>query len=641
MRHAALLAALLPGALAFTPNPNPEEYISILGGTANLGSSELSFGNVLPEVQVPWGFNGWAPTTSLNSGSWWFDGRASNLYGVRCTHQPSPWIGDYGDFRIMAHVVDPAHEDADMFASYAPARSSWSPYYWNASLLGYGTAAGMASIELTPTAHGAILRFKFPRPVAGAADVGYNQTRRVLIALPGSGGDAVALPPAAPGALRVVTGASTHNSGGVPAGFAHYFYATLGGGADGEGNAAVVPFSAATPAGGAPWAYLDFDAADAATDTLVLRVATSLISPAQAAANHAAEVAGVGFEAARAAAKALWAAEAARARVADVGAGYADKDAAGLLTVFYSSLYRASKYPRAAWEEDHANGGAPIHWSPYTGKVTPGVFSTDQGFWDAYRSTYSWLALHAPDRFALQMEGWLNAWREGGWAPQWSSPGYRGSMTGTMSDVSMSEAVVKLPHCGSARAAAAGFCVNASALYAASRQNAFVPPVGTAEGRECLVSYAALGYVASDVGCDAVVSRTMNYWHADWAIAQAAALLNETADAATLLARAARWPSLLNNATGFFAPRSAAGAFGADFDEFAWGNGPGYTEAGPWQYRFEVPYDPQGLKAALAASGRDACALVQAANTMPSTFHAGGYGNIIHEQAEMAVNCWG
>jgi hypothetical protein len=32
---------------------------------------------------------------------------------------------------------------------------------------------------------------------------------------------------------------------------------------------------------------------------------------------------------------------------------------------------------------------------------------------------FTLVALWRPDRFALQMEGWLNAWREGGWVPQW------------------------------------------------------------------------------------------------------------------------------------------------------------------------------------------------------------------------------
>jgi putative alpha-1,2-mannosidase len=355
--------------------------------------------------------------------------------------------------------------------------------------------------------HGAVLRFTYPPPAVNAWDAGWNQTRRVLVSMD-SGAGALAQPGVDADGLLTLTGTSVANSGGVPADFGHYFYATLGGGADGASP--VTPLSAAVSRDGALFAYFDFDPQQAATNTLTLRIATSLISPSQAQANHAAEVAGVAFGAAVAAAKAAWHTELSRVTIVDAGAAWPPATAAAYATTFYSSLYRASKFPRALWELESGTG-APIHWSPYTNKVEPGVFSTDQGFWDAYRSTYSLLALWRPDRFALQMEGWLNAWREGGWVPQWSSPGYRGSMTGTMSDVTMSEAIVKLPWCGTAAAAAAGFCVNASALYAASRQNAFVPPVGTPEGRECLLEYAALGYVPSDGGCDAVVSRTLNY----------------------------------------------------------------------------------------------------------------------------------
>ena len=81
-------------------------------------------------------------------------------------------------------------------------------------------------------------------------------------------------------------------------------------------------------------------------------------------------------------------------------------------------------------------------------------------------------------------------------------------MTGTMSDVSFAEAIIKLPHCGTERAAAAGYCVNASALYVSSRQNAFQPASGI-EGRACLAEYEAVGYIPSDSSCDASVSRTV------------------------------------------------------------------------------------------------------------------------------------
>ena len=84
-----------PGARAFDPAApisNPEEWVNTLGGTKAVGGQEDSFGNILPEVTFPWGFNGWAPTTTLGNGNWWFQSEDRNLYGVRCTKQPSPWM---------------------------------------------------------------------------------------------------------------------------------------------------------------------------------------------------------------------------------------------------------------------------------------------------------------------------------------------------------------------------------------------------------------------------------------------------------------------------------------------------------------------------------------------------------------------
>jgi predicted alpha-1,2-mannosidase len=212
-------------------------------------------------------------------------------------------------------------------------------------------------------------------------------------------------------------------------------------------------------------------------------------------------------------------------------------------------------------------------------------------------------------------------------------------MTGTMSDVTFSEAIVKLPHCGGA-ADTKGYCVNASALLEASLKNAFEVPVGTPEGRSCLPEYITYGYVPHDT-CSASVSRTLNYLHSDWALAKAAALLGDGDSAATLSARAARWPLLLNPATGFLAPKLPSGQFWGGFDQFAWGDSRGYTEGGPWQYRLEVPYDPTALAAELANIGIDAAQVVEDANLQAPNFHAGGYGSVIHEQSEMAVNCFG
>jgi len=75
------------------------------------------------------------------------------------------------------------------------------------------------------------------------------------------------------------------------------------------------------------------------------------------------------------------------------------------------------------------------------------------------------------------------------------------------------------------------------------------------------------------------------------------------------------------------------------FDQYAWGGD--YTEAGPWQFRFYVPHDPQGLSQLYGSAGSDMCDMLQLMQTTNSVFHLGSYSSEIHEQAEMASNCWG
>jgi putative alpha-1,2-mannosidase len=129
----------------------PVDFVNVLGGTNNLGSQDISYGNVLPEVLLPWGFDGWAPQTSPPSESgWWFLSSAHNLYGVRCTKQPSPWIRDYGQFRVMAHLVNPSHESATASTPYDPKTANWSPYHFQATLMAYGTTTGVTTLEVAP-----------------------------------------------------------------------------------------------------------------------------------------------------------------------------------------------------------------------------------------------------------------------------------------------------------------------------------------------------------------------------------------------------------------------------------------------------------------------------------------------------------
>lgn len=617
---------------------NPEEYVNVLGGTKS--RMDMSGGNVLPETQVPWGFNGWAPTTEPDQLIWFYP-ESTRFYGIRCTHQPSPWMGDYATLRLMAHVYDDRHSQAGEFSLFKSSQSLWYPYYQKHTLLAYGNRNGYLTMEVAPTEHAAVMRLNFPRFDAKEFALGLNQTRRVTLTLDGTN-CSIDVPETGPDGLVVLRGSNPLNPVRGRNGKLH-FYMTIATGINES-----TPVKAFDSGVSGARAFFDFEPQSAAGDVMIVRIATSLISPEQAQANHDLEVKHKTFDSVENAAKELWHKLLSRVDVGDLGPGYTDSRQKEILTSFYSSMYRAAKYPRKL-DEIHPETREPIHWSPYSGQVEQGVLAADSGFWDAYRTLYSWVALIAPERLAEMMEGWANAYLEGGWVPQWAHPGPGDCMTGTMSDVSMSEAIVKLPHCGTQQAEEKGYCVNASLLYKASRKHAFEVSESQDYGRVCLREYMDLGYIPSTCS-NAQVSRSMNYWHADYAIGNAARFLGKEElkkidpsfenDAENLLQRSKNWVKLLDPETGFFRNKDANGNFVPGFDEFAWGPQAGYTEAGPWQYRLEVPYDPEGLKNALDNMGLDGCDIVQLANTIPSTFHIGSYNTEIHEMSEMAINSW-
>lgn len=475
---------------------------------------------------------------------------------------------------------------------------------------------------------------------ATAAYSGFTQTRRISFVLHG-GSDQSTFTKSATDGTVMLTGYTTANSGGVGdsnSDFAHHFVALIYGGAKGD-----VPLScdAASSKANSHGVYVDFSPTEAEHEQITVRFATSFISQEQALTNLLAEVpVEKSFEEVAHSAKTAWNAALSRVKITSLGSAedskpaeeYTPKEASDLYTTFYSALYRASLFPRSISEV--TADGQEIHWSPYAAspeqRTAAGPLSTDSGFWDAWNTVYPLLTLANRPKLGSLMAGWLNAYKEGGWIPQWASPGYRGSMVGTMADVSIADAIVnEIP----------GFDV--STAYEAIRKDAYeVPPPGCAGGRECFDSYLQFGYVPQGT-CSEVVSRTLNYYQADWAIAQAANKLGKTQDAQELLTRAANYSLLFNTDSAFFRSRSgSAGKWSEPFDQFGWGGD--YTEGGPYQYRFYLPYDPAGLEALYTAAGKDMCTELERVHTarVPAV-HIGGYSSVIHEMTEMVDHCWG
>src|ERR1700753_995108 len=79
--------------------PNPVDYVNPLMGTQSTGG--LSSGNTYPSIARPWGMNFWTPQTGRNGDGWQYTYTADKIRGFKQTHQPSPWMNDYGEFSIM------------------------------------------------------------------------------------------------------------------------------------------------------------------------------------------------------------------------------------------------------------------------------------------------------------------------------------------------------------------------------------------------------------------------------------------------------------------------------------------------------------------------------------------------------------
>jgi predicted alpha-1,2-mannosidase len=574
--------------------------INLLQGTySHFG---LSRGNTLPLLARPFGMTHWAPQTNEANGGWFFHPDDRKLEGIRATHQPSPWIGDYGWFTVMAQTGPLRPTARERSSAYA--LDSWlkfPPHYFRADLIQYDT-----TLELTPTERCAVFRFHFHAD-AEADPFGAALPRRLLVE-PGKGEAFIEILPEG----RKLRGWTRSNSGGVPENFRLYFVAAFDGQPAGWG---VFRGREASPGeaslqGERAGGYVEFAPGDV---TVHLRVATSFISWEQAELNLERETAGRTFDQLRDEGAAVWSERLSRLTVE--GGGH-------LPRVFTTCLCRTQLFPRMLHEPDAE--GRLHHYSPYDGQIHEGLLVTDNGFWDTYRTVYPFFALFCPERLGEILSGWTSAYRESGWFPTWASPGHRLCMVGTHADAVVADAVVK---------GIEGF--DRAEAYAGIRKHAFeVVSEDTGFGRLGLDDYLKLGYVPDDRVHHASASRTLDYAYDDWCIAQVARALGREEDAAELLRRAGNWRNVYDPGVGMMRGRNADGSWREPWDQYEWG-GP-FVEGGPWQHAWGVPHNPAGLIEAMGGPEAFVEKLERMLTQRPR-FRTGSYGFEIHEMTEMAV----
>ena len=131
------------------------DYVSPLVGTQS--SFELSTGNTYPAISRPWGMNFWTPQTGKMGDGWQYVYTANKIRGFKQTHQPSPWINDYGQFSIMPVTGKPEFEEDKRASWFSHKAEIAKPYYYKVYLAEHDVVT-----EMVPTERAVMFRFTFP-----------------------------------------------------------------------------------------------------------------------------------------------------------------------------------------------------------------------------------------------------------------------------------------------------------------------------------------------------------------------------------------------------------------------------------------------------------------------------------------------
>lgn len=556
---------------------DPLELVNVLQGT--MSTRVFSRGNTLPIACLPFGMAHWTLQSDSDT-AWMFHPGGRRLQGFRCTHQLSPWLSDYGHATFLPVSGNPDPDPNSRSCSWLPEKAILRPYSFRLRLPRYE-----ADVEMIPTERCALLSARF----AGSAPPG------MIMEIPGAEGTLEFDKSA-----RTIRFTSTINEGGVPPNFATYYMVQF----DGPWDSAEVRHLR-----GRRVVILRYGNGR----YLEVRIATSFISFEQAQRNLNRELGTKNPGQLRSTAETEWRRYFDRVEVQ--GGDLAQRK------LFYSCLYRALLFPRA-WHEPDLSGD-PQHFSPYIGRVTPGVMYADHGYWDTYRAWYPLMSILYPDKLAEILQAWVNAYKEGGWLPQFPAPGYRACMTGSLIDSVFGDAAAK---------GIRGF--DLATAYEGLRKHATQPgDPDRGYGRRGIEDYLQLGYVSDDHVKQACVETT-DAAYGDFCIGQVARALGKDEDAAMFLKRSRNWRNVFDPGTGFLRGKRTDGAWLEPFDEFAWGSP--YVEGSAWQHRWDVPHDIPGLISAMGGNMR-AVDELDKMMSLPPLFRVGAYGQEIHEMSEMAA----
>ncbi|MDG5800985.1 GH92 family glycosyl hydrolase [Marinilabiliaceae bacterium ANBcel2] len=571
---------------------DPVDFVNPLMGT----DSEFSFsnGNTYPVIARPWGMNFWTPQTGEMGSGWQYSYGAERIKGFKQTHQPSPWMNDYGNFSLMPVTGELVFTESERASWFGHKAENASPHYYSVYLADYDVTT-----EITPTERSARFRFTYPEEENSYVVIdAFDQGSYVKII---------------PEQNRVI-GYTTRNSGGVPGNFKNYFIVEFDKPFDYnavwsdetlledqlelEDNhvGAVVGFS--TYQG----------------EKINARVTSSFISYEQADLNLN-EIGDDDFEKVYADGREIWNKELGRI---EVNGGTYDQT-----RTFYSTLYRTLLFPRKFYEYDA--DGKIWHYSPYNGEILPGYMFTDNGFWDTFRAVFPFFNLMYPSLNEKIQAGLVNTYLESGFLPEWASPGHRPIMIGNNSSTIVADAYLK---------GLRGYDIET--LYEAILHGSEnVHPEVSATGRLGHEYYNDLGYIPYDVDINENAARTLEYAFADWTIWKLAKELDRPRrEINRFKERSQNYRNIFDSETNLMRGKNKDGTFQEPFNPFKWGDA--FTEGNSWHYTWSVFHDVQGL-IDLMGGEAEFVSMLDSVFILPPIFDDSYYGFPIHEIREMQV----
>ncbi len=593
-KHIWLLICL-SGALSLNAQSSfkPEEWVNPLMGT----DSKYSFsnGNTYPAITMPWGMNCWSPQTGTNGYGWQYVYTADKIRGFKQTHQPSPWMGDYGQFSIMpmtGHMVVNEEKRASWFTHKAEIAK---PYYYNVYLSDYDVLT-----EITPTERAAVFQFTFPK----------SDSSFILIDAFDRGSYIKIIPEE-----HKIIGYTTRNRGGVPTNFKNYFIIQFDKAFDLTHTVddSIVHTAQNEIKSLHAQAVVGFKTAKG--EQVHLRVASSFISFEQAELNLQREVGKQSFAQIEEKAKTAWHKELSKVKV--------EGGTPEQMKTFYSCLYRMLQFPRKFYEFDANN--KMIHYSPYgEGKIADGYLFTDTGFWDTFRSLFPFLTLMYPEIESQMIQGLANTYKESGWLPEWASPGHRATMVGSNSASVVVDAFMK---------GIRNF--DTTVLYEALMKNTEnMGPIRTL-GREGVKEYNTIGYVPADkYGGSA--AKTLEYAYADFCLYKISLALHKPKEVIDkFISRLQNYKNLYDPEHKLMRGKNLDGSFDPKFNPLRWGGE--FVEGNAWHYSWSVFQDFKGLSK-LMGGDKQMELMLDSVYNQPPVFDGSAYkGGVIHEMSEMQV----